>query len=138
MSRNIHKRYIRQIKRIYTGKKSSKRIFIKELEDAILCYLQDNPDSTYSDLVKEFGSPYELDGNLTFYSDRDLHKRNMFIHWGIISLCILAASAALHFTLKYLLCRYEYSQGHFIEYFQEDYPGDTDDFPNDTISIRFD
>ena len=54
MKNTAAKKYIRQVKRLYRGKRRFKRQFIQELKDALLCYLEEHPEATYTDLTKEF------------------------------------------------------------------------------------
>ena len=60
MKNTAAKKYIRQVKRLYRGKRRFKRQFIQELKDALLCYLEEHPEATYTDLTKEFGHPSEI------------------------------------------------------------------------------
>lgn len=61
MKNTAAKKYIRQVKRLYRGKRRFKRQFIQELKDALLCYLEEHPEPTYTDLTKEFG--HQSDGS---------------------------------------------------------------------------
>lgn len=117
--RNINK-YIRQIKRLYKGNHKAKKLFIKELEDSLLCYCEEHETATYSDLLLEFGDPADIKNFLSFHTAKHLKKRNMFVYW----LCIIAVSAILFFavlfTIHHVTTMLDYSNGFYVEYFEED------------------
>ena len=72
MKNTAAKKYIRQVKRLYRGKRRFKRQFIQELKDALLCYLEEHPEATYTDLTKEFGHPSEIRDQLSAVATYDL------------------------------------------------------------------
>lgn len=119
MRSEIAKRYIRQVKRVYSGKHKAKKQFIEEINDAIECYLEQNPEATYSDLLNEFGEPSDLKNMLSFQSASELHRRNMILYWaGIVGICIIIA-IALSYTVDYVLTMHDYSKGYYVEYYEE-------------------
>lgn len=116
MKQKIVNKYIRQIKRIYRGKSSDKKQFIEELQDALLCFCEEHPDSSYSDLVKEFGKPSEMKDILSFHSAEKLQKRNMFLYWTVNITVITATAILVFFTVHYMQEKYNDTHGYFIEY----------------------
>lgn len=116
LKQKIVKKYIRQIKRIYRGKSSDKKQFIKELQDALLCFCEEHPDSSYSDLVKEFGKPSEMKDILSFHSAEKLQKRNMFMYWTVNIAVIIVIAILVFFTVRYVKEKYNITHGYDIEY----------------------
>ena len=84
MKNTAAKKYIRQVKRLYRGKRRFKRQFIQELKDALLCYLEEHPEATYTDLTKKFGHPSEIRDQLSFHTADELHLRNMTLYWTVV------------------------------------------------------
>ena len=119
MKQKIVKKYIHQIKRIYRGKYSDKKQFIEELQDALLCFYEEHPDASYSDLVKEFGKPSEIKDVLSFHSAEKLQKRNMLVYWAINIVVIMMVSILLFFTVRYVMSKHNLAQGYYIEYFKD-------------------
>lgn len=113
-------RYIRQVKRFYKGNHKAKKQFIKELEDALLCYYEEHETSSYSDLLSEFGKPSDIKNFLSFHTAKDLHKRNMFVHWIFIIIVSVILLLAVWFTVQHVITMLDYSHGFYIEYFEED------------------
>lgn len=132
MNPKIVKKYIRQIKRIYRGKSKDKKQFLKELQDALLCFCEEHPDSSYSDLVKEFGKPAEMKDILSFHSAEKLQKRNMFMYWSVNIGAIIAVAILVFFTVRHVTGNYNNAQGYFIEYgYDGEYdPGKEKNFVN--------
>ncbi|MDE6850922.1 MAG: hypothetical protein K2J67_00320 [Lachnospiraceae bacterium] len=120
MKQKIVKKYIRQIRRIYQGRYQDKKQFLDELQDALLCFYEEHPDSTYTDLVQKFGRPSEMKGFLSFHSAEKLHKRNMFLYWTINIAVIITVSILVFFTIRHVMNRYDYVQGYYIETFDDD------------------
>ncbi len=141
MKDNALKRYIRKVKRTYTGKRVAKKAFICELEDSITRYMESNPNSSYSDIVENFGDPADVIELESLYVNESLHKRNMYLYWTTIVACIAVVVITLFFTIRYVVFMYDYSQGHYEEYFEDDV---IDENVNDTdstdtgITIEFD
>ena len=119
MKQKIVKKYIRQIKRIYRGRYKDKKQFIKELQDALLCFCEDHPDSSYSDLIKEFGKPSEIKNILSFHSAEKLQKRNMFLYWTVNIVVIIAITILLFFTVCHVMNKHNFAQGYYIEYLDD-------------------
>ena len=119
MERKIIKKYIRRIKRIYRGKYKDKKQFIRELQDALLCFCEEHPNSSYSDLIKEFGKPSEIKSMLSFHGAEKLQKRNMFLYWAVNIVIIMAVTILLLFTVHYVINKYNFAQGYYIEYFDD-------------------
>lgn len=115
LKQKIVKKYIRQIKRIYRGKSSDKKQFIEELQDALLCFCEEHPDSSYSDLVKEFGKPSEMKDILSFHSAEKLQKRNMFLYWTVNIVVIIVIAILVFFTVRYVKEKYNNTHVYFIE-----------------------
>lgn len=111
-------KYIRQVKRLYKGKLKYKKQFIHELKDSLLCFKEEHPQATYSDLVDEFGEPSEIKNFLSFHTACELHKRNMIYYWTTIILCTLVIIVILLFTTHHILNIYSYSKGYYIEYYE--------------------
>ena len=57
MQRNITKKYLRQIRRLYKGKHKIKKNFLDELEQDLLHYQKTHPNADYNDLLTQFGEP---------------------------------------------------------------------------------
>ena len=51
MQRNITKKYLRQIRRLYKGKHKIKKNFLDELEQDFLHYQKTHPNADYNDLL---------------------------------------------------------------------------------------
>lgn len=64
-NKNINK-YLRMVKQIHHGKRSTKKKFVSELKDALLCFCDEHPNSTYSDIVEEFGRPSDIRNHVIF------------------------------------------------------------------------
>ena len=60
MQRNITKKYLRQIRRLYKGKHKIKKNFLDELEQDLLHYQKTHPNADYNDLLTQFGEPSEI------------------------------------------------------------------------------
>lgn len=60
MQRNITKKYLRQIRRLYKGKHKIKKNFLDELEQDLLHYQKTHPNADYNDLLTQFGEPSEF------------------------------------------------------------------------------
>lgn len=97
MNDTIIRRYIRQAKRSYTGKLKYRGQFLHELEDALLCFLEEYPEATYSDLTNEFGNPLELKEQFSFLTIFELHKRNVLLRCNIIVMSVLLFVIILYF-----------------------------------------
>lgn len=118
MKHKAARKYLRQVKRLYSGKSKSKKQFIHELEDALLCFLEEHPQATYSDLTNEFGQPSEIKESLSFHTACELRKRNMILYWAVTILCSIAVAIVLFFTIKHILLMYDYSNGYYIEQYE--------------------
>lgn len=99
----------RQVKRLYRGKRRFKRQFIQELKDALLCYLEEHPEATYTDLTKEFGHPSEIRDQLSFHTADELHLRNMTLYWTVVGLCSVAVITVVFFTVRHVVFMHDYS-----------------------------
>jgi hypothetical protein len=130
LDKKLVKKYIRRVKRVYYGKRKGKKQFIQELEDALYCFCEKNPESSYSDLVAEFGEPSEIKNMLSFRSAKELHRRNMFVYWTAIILICAAILIALGFTIRYAVRSHELTQEYDVEYWEddEDAPKDVNPF----------
>lgn len=147
LKQKIVKKYIRQIKRIYRGKSSDKKQFIEELQDALLCFCEEHPDSSYSDLVKEFGKPSEMKDILSFHSAEKLQKRNMFLYWTVNIAIIIFVTILVFFTIRYVKEKYNDTHGYDIDYLYDPedgepeeininpFTGETDPPPNEHIDF---
>lgn len=142
MKQKSIKKYIRQIKRIYRGRYRDKKQFTEELQDALLCFCEEHPSSSYSDLIEEFGKPSEMKDMLSFHSAEKLRKRNMLLYWCINITAIAAICILIFFTVRHVMNRYSFSQGYYIEYFEDDNKshinprtGETDPPPDNHIDF---
>jgi hypothetical protein len=117
LNNKIIKKYIRQVQRIYSGKRKNKKHFIQELHDALLCYCEEHPNSSYNDLLSEFGEPSELKNTLLFRSATELHKRNMVLYWAAISVITICVLGTLFFTIQYAtdIYRFSHDGGYYVE-----------------------
>ena len=120
MKNTAAKKYIRQVKRLYRGKRRFKRQFIQELKDALLCYLEEHPKTTYTDLTKEFGHPSEIKDQLSFHTADELHLRNMTLYWTVVGLCSVAVITVVFFTVRHVVFMHDYSKGYYIEQWEDD------------------
>ena len=125
MKNTAAKKYIRQVKRLYRGKRRFKRQFIQELKDALLCYLEEHPEATYTDLTKEFGHPSEIRDQLSFHTADELHLRNMTLYWTVVGLCSVAVITVVFFTVRHVVFMHDYSKGYYIEQWEDDENGCT-------------
>ena len=125
MKNTAAKKYIRQVKRLYRGKRRFKRQFIQELKDALLCYLEEHPEATYTDLTKEFGHPSEIRDQLSFHTADELHLRNMTLYWTVVGLCSVAVITVVFFTVRHVVFMHDYSKGYYIEQWEDDENGGT-------------
>lgn len=68
MQRNITKKYLRQIRRLYKGKHKIKKNFLDELEQDLLHYQKTHPNADYNDLLTQFGEPSEIQNMVSYHS----------------------------------------------------------------------
>ena len=73
-----------------------------------MCFLEEHPQATYSDLTNEFGQPSEIKELLSFHTACELRKRNMILYWAVTILCSIAVAIVLFFTIKHILLMYDY------------------------------
>jgi len=62
MTRNLNKelkKYYRDIGKALSDSKENKTI-ITSIKSAVKCYIYDHPDSTYDDIIRQFGSPEQV------------------------------------------------------------------------------
>lgn len=123
MKNTAAKKYIRQVKRLYRGKRRFKRQFIQELKDALLCYLEEHPEATYTDLTKKFGHPSEIRDQLSFHTADELRLRNMTLYWTVVGLCSVAVITVVFFTVRHVVFMHDYSKGYYIEQWEDDENG---------------
>ena len=97
--------------------------FIQELKDALLCYLEEHPEATYTDLTKEFGHPSEIRDQLSFHTADELHLRNMTLYWTVVGLCSVAVITVVFFTVRHVVFMHDYSKGYYIEQWEDDENG---------------
>ena len=83
-----------------------------------MCFLEEHPQATYSDLTNEFGQPSEIKASLSFHTACELRKRNMILYWAVTILCSIAVVIVLFFTIKHVLFMYDYSNGYYIERYE--------------------
>lgn len=111
------RKYLRQVKRIYHGDKELKNQFMRDLQDALLCYEETNPKCSYADLITKFGTPDEIKDS--FSSSGILKKRNVRF-WRFAMICsVLITVIVITLTVFYVKRAYDYSKGHYIEYMVE-------------------
>ena len=133
MSKRIYKRYLRKVKRIYTGKRAVRKAFLMELEDSLLTFIEENPDATYADLVDRFGNPTELEGKYSFFSNEEIYKRNMILYWSLIVVFVVVTSSITLVTLRHFYYKYENSKGYYIESFEDDSYLESHNYPEVAI-----
>lgn len=108
-------KYIRRTKRIYYGDRELKKRFIKDLQDSLICYSEEHPDCSYTDLVDTFGSPYEIRESFLETFPKELKKRDIILYRVVISFSVLIVIAVLTFTAYYVKKNYDYSQGYAVK-----------------------
>lgn len=113
-------KYLRQVRRVYSGNKVLKKQFIQDLQDALLCYTEKNPKCSYADLVEEFGTPNEIRESFSDISTNMLKKRNVRIYWFIILLSALITFIIVIKTAIVVKESFDYSQGYYVEYMEDD------------------
>ena len=67
MNSNV-KQYLKEVAASLTCPRGVKAIFIRQLKCDVKDYVQNNPDATKEDLIREFGSPEEISAG---FFDRD-------------------------------------------------------------------
>jgi hypothetical protein len=112
------RKYLRQTKRIYYGNKELKKIFMQDLQDALFCYAESNPDFSYSDLINKFGTPREIQESFSSVSFDMLKKRSIPFHWSFILFSVLVL-IIITVTGLYVSDSYDFSKGHYIEYMED-------------------
>lgn len=108
-------KYIRRAKKVHYGDRETKKHFIADLQDSLLCFSEEHPDCSYTDLVEKFGSPCEIRESFFKFPAKELKKRNIILYRIIIICSILIIIAALTVTIHHVLINYEYSQGYAIK-----------------------
>lgn len=111
----VHK-YLRRAKQIYHGNGQIRKQFIQDLSDALTCYTETHSGCTYKDLVDEFGSPDEIRASFMSTYPNDLKRRNLKVYRLLFVCCLILAAAALTFTVNFIINSYDRSNGHYIEY----------------------
>jgi len=114
------KKYLKKIKHTYSGSRSDKRRFLAEIQDALLCYINDHPDSTYKDIVNEFGEPSEIIYIFSFDTPYKLKRRNVILNRILLGTVIVFSVIAIIFTSIHIMNRIEYSNGYYVEYYEDD------------------
>lgn len=120
MDNKAVQKYLRQARRIYYGNKALKKQFIQDLGDALLCYTEKKPDCSYTDLVEKFGTPNKIKESFSDISVNMLKKRNLRFYWFIILFSTLITLTIIILTVVFAKQSFEYSQGHYIEYIEDD------------------
>lgn len=116
-------KYIRRTKRIYYGDRELKKRFIKDLQDSLICYSEEHPDCSYTDLVDKFGSPYEMGESFLESFPKELKKRDIIMYRFVVICSVLIIISAVTFTTYHVKKNYDYSQGHDEKTItDEDYP----------------
>ena len=59
MNSNV-KQYLKEVATALTCTRGVKAVFIRQLKSDVKDYVQNNPDATKEDLIREFGSPEEI------------------------------------------------------------------------------
>ncbi len=60
MNDTLIKKYLNYAGRAYCGHFQSKKRFLNDLQDALLCYAETTPDFSYEDLLAKFGTAAEI------------------------------------------------------------------------------
>ena len=120
MQRNITKKYLRQIRRLYKGKHKIKKNFLDELEQDLLHYQKTHPNADYNDLLTQFGEPSEIQNMVSYHSLTKLHPRNMILYWCTFSVFFIILFILICLTINHLCAMREYADGYYVEYFEED------------------
>ena len=120
MQRNITKKYLRQIRRLYKGKHKTKKNFLDELEQYLLHYQKTHPNADYNDLLTQFGEPSEIQNMVSYHSLTKLHPRNMILYWCSFSVFFIILIILIWLTIQHVCAMREYADGYYVEYFEED------------------
>ena len=116
MQRNITKKYLRQIRRLYKGKHKIKKQFLDELEQDLLHYQKTHPNADYNDLLTQFGEPSEIQNMFSYHSLTKLHPRNMILYWCSFSVFFIILIILIWLTIQHVCAMREYADGYYVEY----------------------
>ncbi|MDE6656393.1 MAG: hypothetical protein K2J85_05315 [Anaeroplasmataceae bacterium] len=73
LNKNDLKKYYTSIKKNLSCSFNMKSVFIKELNDRVSDFLEDNPNSTIENIIENFGTPEEITKG--FDKDSEYYKR---------------------------------------------------------------
>lgn len=91
ISQNL-KQYMKEISSLIPNVYSNKSQFLSDIKHNIVLYVKENPDTTWDDILLEFGSPSEVAGSI-LAEHEDLNrsgivKPRLHLHFFIIAICV--------------------------------------------------
>ncbi len=86
------KKYYTSIKKNLSCSFNMKLVFIKELNDSVFDFLEENPNSTMENIIENFGTPEEI--AKSFDKENEYYKRKsrnrLIIEIGLLALLVIA------------------------------------------------
>lgn len=73
LNKNDFKKYYTSIKKNLSCSFNMKSVFIKDLDDRVSDFLEDNPNATMENIIENFGTPEEI--AKSFDKDNEYYKR---------------------------------------------------------------
>ena len=98
-----NKQYLKEVAASLTCTRGVKAVFIRQLKSDVKDYVQNNPDATKEDLIRDFGSPEEIAAG---FFDRDdysamLKKAKKRATFWMVS-CIVLAVVLIVFATYFI------------------------------------
>ncbi|MDE6414892.1 MAG: hypothetical protein K2K48_05715 [Anaeroplasmataceae bacterium] len=107
LNKNDLKKYYSFIKKNLSCSFNMKSVFIKDLDDRIHEFLEDNPNSTIDDVIENFGAPQEI--AKSFDKDNECLKRKAknrliieIILLALLIVCIAVSSIVIYSIIENL------------------------------------
>lgn len=110
IKRNL-KQYMRELSALIPKSYPNRVVFLKDIENHILLHLKEHPDSSWQDILVEFGSPTEVAGSI--FTEHENTKYSMTaaprlrLRFLIIAICV---------TVVLSIFAYEYYWVHYRMY----------------------
>lgn len=88
-----------------------------------MCYSEEHPDCSYTDLVNKFGSPDEIKESFLDFFPKEIKKQDIIMYRFAVICSVLIMISAVTFTAYHVKKDYDYSQGHAVKFItDENYP----------------
>lgn len=104
LDKNDLKKYYSFIKKNLSCSFNMKSVFIKDLNDRIYEFLEENPDSTIDDIIENFGAPVEIAKSFDKDSEylKKKTKNRLIIEIVLLVLLITTISISCYFICTIL------------------------------------